>query len=141
MKTKYQTLCDIVAYVKSKHDNPVSELLNMGFTASQLIYEFGFSEENVFSSSFFITPGNIMPVDYPFVLDNYSEFDSELVNRFLLSPEALLRLKEMPVYKEMKEVFKFAKNECMSDIYNDLFNNFESQIPDDFCNTLKRGGN
>jgi len=71
----------------------------------------------------------------------YSEFDAELVIRFLLSPAALLELKKMPVYTEMKEAFKFAKNEFITDVYNDLFNNFEERIPCTLCDTLKREHN
>lgn len=50
MTSKYQTLCNIITYVKRHSNNPIDELLNMGFTPTQLVYEFGFRKSEVVSS-------------------------------------------------------------------------------------------
>lgn len=54
MKSKYDTLFSVVNYVKNESENSVTELLLMGFTPCQLVYEFGFNETEVRKSPVFL---------------------------------------------------------------------------------------
>lgn len=133
MKSKYQTLKDIVNYVKNESDDPISELLMMGFTPCQLVYEFDFDEDDVKASELYEETTDVVEEDldeteYPFVLDNYSPFDAALVSRFKLSPDDLLYLKEQTVYKRMKAAYEEEMLEVSTDVMNEVFDKFEDDI-------------
>lgn len=139
MKSKFKTLCDIVAYVKNDSENPVDELLNMGFSAAQLVYEFGFDKKDVVKSETYqMSDENIEEEIYPFLLDNFSNLDAAIISHFEVSPDALMYFKSNPMYEEMKKAYKFAKDEIDTDILNDLFTNFEGRFPKSLRDTLKR---
>lgn len=133
MKSKYQTLKDIVNYVKNESEDPISELLTMGFSPCQLVYEFGFDEGDVKASELYEETAdnleeNLDEAEYPFVLSNYSPFDAALVSRFKLSSDDLLYLKEQPVYKEMKAMYEEEMIEASTDVMNEVFDKFENDI-------------
>ncbi|MBQ7818567.1 MAG: hypothetical protein IJ341_02600 [Bacteroidales bacterium] len=139
MKSKFKTLCDIVAYVKNESENPVDELLNMGFSAAQLVYEFGFDKKDVVKSETYqMSDENIEEEIYPFLLDNFSNLDAAIISHFEISPDALMYFKSNPMYEEMKKAYKYAKDEIDTDILNDLFSNFEGRFPKGLRDTLKR---
>ena len=133
MKTKFETLKSVVAYVKNESANPIDELLMMGFTPCQLIYEFGFDTDDVKKSELYEEVAADEDEDfdrevYPFVLSNYSPFDAALVNWFQLSSEELLALKETDVYKEAKSSYEEKKIEVETELFNEVFNEFEDEI-------------
>lgn len=128
MKSKYQTLKDVVAYVTNESDNPIDELLMMGFTPCQLVFEFGFDEEEVKTSELYDDDDDLEETEYPFVLDKYGPFDAALVNRFKLSSDTLCRLKNTKCYKEMKEMYEEEQIEALTDVLNEVFDEFEDGV-------------
>ncbi len=133
MKTKFETLKAVVAYVKNESDEPIDELLNMGFTPCQLVYEFGFDADEVKASYLYEDVKDIETEDldneeYPFVLDNYSPFDAALVSRFKLSSEQLLCLKEQGVYQNMKTAYEEKKIEAETELFNEVFDEYEDEL-------------
>lgn len=133
MKTKFETLKSVVAYVKNESDNPIDELLMMGFTPCQLVYEFGFDADEVKTSDLYEDVKDIENEDldgevYPFVLSNYSPFDAALVSRFKLSSEQLLCLKEQGVYQNMKTAYEEKKIEAETELFNEVFDEYEDEL-------------
>ena len=72
MKTNSEPLKSVVEYVRNESDDPVSELLMMGFTPCQLVFEFGFDADEVKSSEFYAElDDNLDENTYPFLLGKY----------------------------------------------------------------------
>lgn len=137
MQSKYKTLCNVVTYVKRNSNNPIDELLNMGFTPTQLVYEFGFKKSDVASSDVYKKHFEDLDVEtYPDLLIRFSNLDAAIIDEFKVSPEALLYLKSERMYDSMKRAYKFAKNEADKDILKDLLKNFSS-IPGNLKCTLR----
>ena len=133
MKTKFDTLKDIVKYVKNESDDPISELLMMGFTPCQLVYEFGFDENDVKASEVYeeakdANDEDLDYAEYPFVLDNYSPFDAALVSRFELSKENLLALKDTDLYENMKVMYENEKIDALTEVLNEVFDKYEGDM-------------
>lgn len=144
MKSKYETLKSIIKYVENESNDVVAELLEMGFTPCQLVYEFGFDEQKVKASELYtdsedLLSENLDETKYPFVLSNYNSFDAALVNWFQLSKDSLLSLKSTKVYKDMKAIYDEEKIEVLTDITNDIFDKFFWEVTNSVeINTLKR---
>lgn len=134
MKSKFETLKDVVKYVMNESEDPVSELLMMGFTPCQLVFEFGFSEDAVKNSEVYeeskdAAEGEDLDYsEYPFVLDNYSPFDAAVVSRFELSKDALLELKDTDLYEEIKGEYEGEKIEALTDVLNEVFDKYEDKM-------------
>ena len=144
MKTKYETLKSVIEYVKNESDDVIGELLEMGFTPCQLVYEFGFDEEDVRASENYedyedLLDEKLDDTAYPFVLDNYNPFDAALVNWFQLSKDSLLSLKYTKVYKDMRAMYDEEKIEALTEVMNDVFSKYEQEVENSVeTNTLKR---
>lgn len=129
MKSKYETLKSVVEYVKNESDDPVSELLMMGFTPCQLVFEFGFDEDEVRTSDVFDNfDDELDENEYPYILSKYNSFDAALVNWFKLSTDALLQLKEAGVYDDMKTRYEEEKIEALTEVTNGIFSDFEEAV-------------
>lgn len=130
MKSKINTLLDIIQYVENESDDPVSELLMMGFSPCQLVYEFGYDKEKVRASVCYDEDAedNLEPKEYPFVLGNYSSFDSSLVNHFKLHESEFLMLQNTEIYAKMYEFYKEEKEEALREVENDTFYKYEDEI-------------
>ena len=133
MKTKYETLKDIIKYVENESDDVIGELLEMGFTPCQLVYEFGFDEEEVKASDNYedyedLVDEKLDDTAYPFVLDNYNPFDAAIVNWFQLSKDSFLSLKDTEVYKDMKAMYDEEKIGALTEVMNDVFTKYEQEV-------------
>lgn len=133
MQTKFETLKKIIAYVKNESENPIDELLMMGFTPCQLVYEFGFNEDDVKASGFYddINDGLLEDIDcdeLPFALENFNPFDAEIVFRFKLNKNAFSELKGSALYKELLEKYIEEKEDTLVDCANAAIDAFEDEI-------------
>lgn len=129
MKTKYETLKSVVEYVSNESDDPISELLMMGFTPCQLVFEFGFDADEVKSSEIYAELDDDLDENaYPFLLGKYSPFDAALVNWFKLSTDSLIQLKDTDAYIQMKERYEEEKEEALMDVMNAIFGKFEDLV-------------
>lgn len=133
MKTKYETLSDIVNYVEGVSDEPIDELLRMGFSPCQLINEFGYDANAVMASCEYDDAKkgldeDIECEDYPFVLSNYSPFDAAIISRFEFSPEDFAKFREAPVYENMKKIYQEEIHEVITDYMNELLDKYKGEM-------------
>ena len=133
MKTKYDTLFDIVNYVEGVSDEPIDELLRMGFSPCQLINEFHYNKESVVSSLEYDDAKRGLNEDveceeYPFILENYSPFDAAIISRFEFSKTDFETFRESPVYIKMKEKYQEEIHEVITDYMNELLDEFEGEV-------------
>lgn len=133
MKTKYETLKDVISYVQKHNEKPVNELLKMGFTPSQLVREFNFNENDVRNSIYFtqveIERGNEFNcTTYPFFMDGYSFFDGQLISYFKFTKEKFEEFRGSDTYNKMLEKYNEQKDEALIDLTNDVFSDFENEV-------------
>lgn len=133
MKSKYETLLSVVDYVKNESENVVDELLMMGFTPCQLVNEFDFDENEVRNSPVYEEVReelmeNLDESEMPFLLDNYNAFDASLMFYFEFNKDELREFKLSPLYKEMLERYDEEKDEALTEVRNEIFNDFEKRM-------------
>lgn len=129
MKSKYQTLKDIVNYVNAESDDPISELLMMGFDPYQLVNVFGFDANDVKKSEAYRN-GNwdLDQEEDPFRLDLYEPFDAALVNRFKLTNKQFAKFKDTTVYMMIYNAYMDDKVDCETELFNGIFDEHEDNI-------------
>ena len=132
MKSKYQTLKDIVKYVTATSANPISELLTMGFDPYQLVNVFKFDADEVKASDVY-RDGNwdIDQKEDPFRLDLYEPFDAALVSRFKLTNDQFAKFKDTTVYTTIYNAYMDDKASYETDLFNEIFNENEDNILDE----------
>ena len=137
MQSKYETLKKIIDYVENESDNPIDELLMMGFTPCQLVNEFDFDAEAVKGSELYDEFDEDLDEDkYPFLLGKYSPFDASLVNWFKLSDDSFLLLKETEYYERMKVLYENEKEDALTEVMNEIFSNFDEVVREELGENL-----
>lgn len=136
MKSKYDTLLDIIQYVKTKSEYPIDDLLMMGFTPCQLVNEFHFDAEDVRQSYLFAKIEDNLDEkldedEYPFVLDCFNTFDAELISRFQFTKEQVFSLKQTTVYQEMLKEFQEEKTAAIIECENFIFDKYAKKLAEE----------
>lgn len=133
MKNKYDTLTDIIQYVKKTSKHPIDTLLQMGLTPCQLVNEFHFDDKTVRQSPLFkTTEANLDEKldedEYPFVLDCFNPFDAALISRFQFTKEQLYFLKQTAIYQEILDKFQEEKMAATIECENTIFDKYTNAI-------------
>jgi len=137
MKSYFDTLKDVVAYVRNESEDIVSELLMMGFTPAQLVHDFSFDEKEVKVSEVYKEldeelQNELEEKEYPFVLSGFNTFDAALISRFELNKEDFLCFKETELYNEIFANYEDEIIEPETEVLNEVFDTFENKIFNEF---------
>lgn len=133
MKTKFETLLSIVNYVKNESNNPIDELLVMGFEPCQLVNEFGFQKQDVKKSELYIqmTDDSIIDIDekeMPFALENFNPFDASLMFYFEMTPSQLTKFKRTNQYQILVDRYNEERDEALTEVMNRVFDSSSKNI-------------
>jgi len=142
MKSMKETLKEIIANIKSESENPVDELLGMGFTPCQLVHEFGMDVNAVKSSELYKEIKDMYNEDldtfvYPFDLDKFNRFDAQLISRFEFNLEQIRAFKETELYSLLFDEYERDKEDALTEVMDQLFDDAEEKINDWMSSTLK----
>lgn len=132
MKSKIDTLLDIIEHVRYGTCPEIDALLQMGFSPCQLVYVFGYNKDEVKASEHYNknADDNLETKEYPFVLGNYTSYDSSIVNHFQLHENEFLAFQDSELYARLYEDYKEEREEALREVENDLFYKYEEEIYD-----------
>jgi hypothetical protein len=129
MKTFKETLEDIVTDVKNHSEDPVTELLNMGFTPYQLAHYFGFEVDEVKKSEAYRNFDEDLDYDeYPFIMNGFNRFDAQLISHFKMDLDTIRDFKDTTLYEELLDRYNEDKEDALTDVMNDIFGEMEDEV-------------